>query len=84
MNIKDKIKQKSFWVSLISGGVILLRCFGVGFSQPEVDAVVSAVCALLLALGIISGKSSSSDKTDVESGMQTEAVPQEEPKDDQK
>lgn len=57
MKLKDKIKSYSFWVSLASAVILILKVLGsrFGFSIDEsmVSDIFTAICSVLVLLGII-------------------------------
>ena len=57
MKIKDKIKSYSFWVSLTSAIILILKLLGsrFGFSIDEtmISDLFTALCSILVLLGII-------------------------------
>lgn len=84
MNLKDKIRTYNFWISLASAVLVFLRLLGqiVGFkidSSSFMD-IVTALCGILVVLGIIimptSFKSSTKVETEVKSQVkeQTNSV----------
>lgn len=60
MRLKDKIKNKGFWVSLISAVLMILQAAGLKIDAPYVNEVAASVLGLLVILGIISDPSSGS------------------------
>lgn len=57
MKLRDKIKSYSFWVSLASAVILILKLLGnrFGFSVDEtmVSDIFTALCSILVLLGII-------------------------------
>lgn len=57
MKLKDKIKSYSFWVSLASAIILILKILGTrfGFSVDEtmISDLFTALCSILVLLGII-------------------------------
>ena len=57
MKLKDKIKSYSFWVSLASAIILILKLLGTrfGFSVDEtmISDLFTALCSILVLLGII-------------------------------
>lgn len=57
MNLKEKIKSYSFWVSLASAVILILKVLGsrFGFSVDEtmISDLFTALCSILVILGII-------------------------------
>lgn len=53
--MKDKLRNKSFWMSLIGAVLVFLQTMGFTFDIPAVNEIVSAGLAVLVVMGIISG-----------------------------
>lgn len=66
MKIKDKIKSYSFWVSLASAVILILKVLGArfGFTVDEgmISDLFTAMCSILVLLGIIVVPSSTQQK----------------------
>lgn len=67
MNLKDRAKTYSFWVSLTSAIILILKVIGSKFGF-EVDAVfvsdlVTSMCSVLVLLGIIVSPTSKQNLT---------------------
>ena len=52
-NWKNKLTSKTFWLSLAGAVVIVLQCFGLKIDLPYVNEIVSAICSVLIILGIM-------------------------------
>lgn len=52
--MKDKLRSKSFWMSLIGALLVFLQTLGFTFNIPAVSEAVSAGLAILVVTGIIS------------------------------
>lgn len=63
MNLKSKVKSYSFWISLISAILIVVRIVGEHFNwfinEGFIMDVVTAVCGVLVLLGILSAPANS-------------------------
>lgn len=63
MNLKSKVKSYSFWISLVSALLIVVRIVGEHFdwfiNEGFIMDIVTAVCGVLVLLGILSAPSSS-------------------------
>lgn len=74
MKIKDKIKSYSFWVSLTSAVILILKVLGnrFGFTVDEgmVSDLFTALCSILVLLGIIVVPSASTS-TNLDSNTST-------------
>lgn len=64
MRLKEKLKNKGFWVSLVSAVVMILQAFGLKIDAPAVNEILTAVVGLLVILGIVSDPSSGSGYLD--------------------
>lgn len=51
--MKDKLKSKGFWISLTGAVVVLMQTLGVKFDVAYVNEVISAVCAVLIVVGVM-------------------------------
>lgn len=54
MKIQSRLKNAGFWVSLLSAVFLILGAFGVEIAGETADAVINAVCSLLVVFGIVS------------------------------
>ena len=54
MNLKNKMKNYGFWVSLGGAVVLLLQAIGFNVDIAYADSIITALCSLLVVLGIIS------------------------------
>ena len=52
--LNERIKSRGFWISLSSAVVVFIQCLGIKVNQPKVDMCITAFCAILFVLGIIS------------------------------
>lgn len=80
MNLKDKIRTYNFWISLASAVLVFLRLLGqiVGFkidSSSFMD-IVTALCGILVVLGIIIMPTSSKASTKVETEVKSQVKEQ--------
>ena len=80
MNLKDKIRTYNFWISLASAVLVFLRLLGqiVGFkidSSSFMD-IVTALCGILVVLGIIIMPTSSKASTKVETEVKNQVKEQ--------
>lgn len=67
MRIKEKIRNKGFWISLVSAAVMILQAFGLKIDAPVVNEILTGVLGILVILGIVSDPSSGGgylDETD--------------------
>lgn len=81
MNLKNKVKSYSFWISLISAILIVVRIVGEHFNwfinESFIMDVVTAVCGVLVLLGILSAPSNSNSETNMETlGEQSKKIQQ--------
>lgn len=64
MRLKEKLKNKGFWVSLISAIVMILQAFGLKIDAPFANEITASILGALVILGIISDPSSGSGYLD--------------------
>ena len=50
--MREKIRTKSFWMSLAAGIVLVLQTLGVRVDVPYLNEILEAVCTLLMLLGV--------------------------------
>lgn len=50
--LKNKLRTKSFWMSLAAGVILILQSLGVKINVPIVNEAMSSVCTVLMLLGI--------------------------------
>ncbi len=77
LNLKNKIKNYGFWVSLLSIVVlitkhILNKC-GISFDEYFITEIISGICFLLITLGVISNPESGKGYNDVKKDI-TESI----------
>jgi phi LC3 family holin len=53
MDLKIRLRNYAFWISVASFIVLILQTFGVTFDLGQYDKVVNSVLSLLVLLGII-------------------------------
>ena len=51
--MKNKLKSKGLWLSLSGAVIVLMQTVGVKFDVAYVNEVISAVCSLLIVVGIM-------------------------------
>ena len=56
-NIKQQIKNKYFWLSVVSLVVLTAQQFNIDFIPAEVHADVNSVLTILVAMGILTNNS---------------------------
>jgi len=54
MNLKNKLKNYGFWVSLISAVMMIIQAFGLNIDIPVLKEALISICGLFVMLGIIS------------------------------
>lgn len=54
----ERLKSKSFWISLISAVFLILGAFGVEIGDETASTVINGVCSVLVMLGIAAPSSS--------------------------
>lgn len=73
--MKEKLRNKGFWVSLVSAALVFLQAVGIKVDVPAVNEIVSALLTVLVVLGIVSNPSSGSGYADSGSGKATDENP---------
>lgn len=73
--MKEKLRNKGFWVSLVSAALVFLQAVGIKVDVPAVNEIVSALLTVLVVLGIVSNPSSGSGYADSGSGKTTDENP---------
>lgn len=56
LNLKGKVHNYGFWVSLISAIIMLLQMLGIKIAEP--NDIVGGICSIFVVLGIISNPNS--------------------------
>lgn len=69
--MKEKIKTKSFWLSVVAAVVLVLQNVGLKIDVPYINQIVESLCALMIVLGIFTApsptkKADDSDKKDID------------------
>ena len=62
--MKEKLRNKGFWISLVSAALDFLQAVGIKVDVPAVNEIVSALLTVLVVLGIVSNPSSGSGYAD--------------------
>ena len=53
--MKEKLRSKSFWMSLIGALLVFAQAVGLKFDIPAVNEIIRAGLTLLVVIGIITG-----------------------------
>lgn len=64
MNWKTKLRSASFWTAIGAAIVIMLRAFGVEMGDGTTEAVINAVCGILVVFGIFNDNGSAIETID--------------------
>lgn len=67
--MKDKIRNKGFWVSLISAVLVFVQSLGLKIDVPAVNEIFGALLTVLVVLGIVSNPASGSGYFDGGAGQ---------------
>lgn len=62
--MKEKLRNKGFWISLVSAVIVFVQSIGIKVDVPAVNEIISALLTVLVVLGIISNPSSGSGYAD--------------------
>ena len=81
MTLKEKTKTCSFWISLVSCLMIIIKTvveqFDINISQNIYNGVITAICALLVLFGIFCSPNKSKEQTLAELQEQSQELIQE-------
>jgi|LGOV01.1.fsa_nt_gb uncharacterized membrane protein len=68
MNLKDKIKNYGFWMSLTASVILMLQVLGKAFdfmvNDELITSIVTSVCGIFIVLGLISNPASGTGYVD--------------------
>lgn len=53
-NLKEKVKNYGFWISLCSAVMLVISNFGLEIDVPYVEEIISSILGVLVILGVIS------------------------------
>lgn len=73
MNLKEKMKNKGFWVSLASAVIVVLQACGLKLDLPYVNEIITGVLGVLVVLGIVSDADSGRGYKDEEKNGEGES-----------
>lgn len=59
--LKDKLRTKSFWLSIAAGVVLILQTLGIKVDAPYVNEIIETVCALLVLVGVFTAPLNKTD-----------------------
>lgn len=51
--MKEKLKSKRFWITLVGAVIVLLQAIGLKVDVPAVNEIVTAICSIGIVLGVI-------------------------------
>ena len=51
--MKEKLKTKSFWLSVCGSIIVLLQAFGLKIDVPLVNEIITALCSIAIVLGVM-------------------------------
>ena len=80
--MKDKLRSKNFWMSLIGALLVFLQTLGLTLNIPAVNEAVGSGLALLVVMGIISddgGKGGAADGETKADGTDETAIEEKDP-----
>lgn len=78
MKLKDLIKKKGFWVAVAGAVVLAAQLFGIKIELPYINEAISSLCAVLVALGLMSA----TDKEEIDNSLRE--IQEEDEKEDKK
>lgn len=53
-NLKEKMKNYGFWISLCSAVLLVISNFGLKIDAPYVEEIISSILGVFVVLGVIS------------------------------
>lgn len=62
--MKERFKNYGFWISLVSGAIMVMQALGLRVNVPYVNEVITAVLGVLVVLGIINNPKDGNGYTD--------------------
>ena len=51
--MKEKLKTKSFWLTVVGAVIMLLQAFGLKINVPVVNEIITALCSVAIVMGIM-------------------------------
>ena len=51
--MKEKLKTKSFWLSIVGAVIVLLQAFGLKVDVPVINEVITAICSVAIVAGVM-------------------------------
>ena len=51
--MKEKLRNKGFWLGLIGAVIMFLQAIGIKVDVPAVNEIISALMAILVVLGVV-------------------------------
>lgn len=51
--MKEKLKSKRFWLTLVGAVIVLLQAIGLKVDVPAVNEIVTAICSIGIVLGVM-------------------------------
>lgn len=62
--MKERFKNYGFWISLVSGIIMVMQAMGLRVNVPYVNEVITAVLGVFVVLGIINNPKDGNGYTD--------------------
>lgn len=53
MDLKARLRNKAFWVGLVSGGIVLAQSLGYHVVPDQVNIIANALLGIGITLGVI-------------------------------
>ena len=70
--MKEKLKSKRFWLTLVGAVIVLLQAIGLKVDVPAVNEIVTAICSIGIVLGVMIEDTKPKNTQDSESENQEE------------
>lgn len=70
--MKEKLKSKTFWLTLVGAVVVLLQAFGLRVDVPVLNEVITAVCSVAIVAGVMIDDTKKKEETSTKDNSTTE------------
>ena len=64
--MKEKLKTKSFWLTIVGAVIMLLQAFGLKINGPLVNEIITALCSIAIVTGIMIDDTKKKEETPTE------------------
>ena len=70
--MKEKLKSKRFWLTLVGAVIVLLQAVGLKVDVPAINEIVTAICSIAIVLGVMIEDTKTKNSQESESENQEE------------